>query len=73
MFLTNDIDTGNKVNNLPKIKPYIIKIIFHRFLHCPKEETTLTLQLSIIIFTIFYPPKANGFCQTAQDERKLQK
>jgi hypothetical protein len=34
---------------------------------------TFPLQISIIIFTILYSPKAAWFSQTAQDERKLQK
>ena len=73
MFLTNDIDTGKKVNELPKIINYIIKIIFNRLINCPKVKMTLPLQISIIIFTLLYPPKAIWFTPTAQDERKLQK
>jgi hypothetical protein len=34
---------------------------------------TFPLQISVIIITILYPPKATWFTPTAQDERKLQK
>lgn len=75
IFQIHDIERENNVNDLPKInviKKFIIKIFFNRSLDCKKDKTTVILQISIIIFTILYPPKAIGFSQTAQDERKQQ-
>ena len=75
IFQIHDIKRENNVNDLPKInviKKFIIKIFFNRSLECKKDKTTVILQISIIIFTILYPPKATGFSQTAQDERKQQ-
>jgi hypothetical protein len=50
----------------------IIKLFFYRSLVCEKNKTAVTSQISIIIFITLYPPKAIGFSQTVQDERKLQ-
>ena len=72
VFLIHDSEAGNKVNDLPKKNSFIIKIVFNRFLCCKKKKATITSQISIIIFTILYPPKASGFCQTAQEEKKLR-
>ena len=72
MFLIHDSEAVYKVNDLPKKNSSIIKIVFNRFLYCKKEKTAVTSQISMIIFTILYPPKANWFNQIAQGERKLQ-
>ena len=39
---------------------------------CEKNKTTVSSQISIIIFIILYPPKAIGVCKTTRDDRKLQ-
>jgi hypothetical protein len=70
VYTTKYIGAGIKVNELPKIRD-IISVV-NRSLNCCKEKTTVTSQISIIIFIILYPPKANGFSQMAPDERKLQ-
>ena len=48
----------------------MVKIFFYRFLRCEKKKTTVTMQISIIIFIILDTPKATGSSQTAQEERK---
>ena len=40
--------------------------------YCEKDETTILPHVALKIFIVIYSPKATGFRETAQDERKSQ-
>lgn len=40
--------------------------------YCEKDETTVLSHVALKIFIVIYSPKATGFGETAQDERKSQ-